>query len=245
MQEAGFPTVTSVFPARELALAGARGSVRHPSPSFTIPGAASETPGARRNEPITTTSNGRLAPESATGTCDNYQPVATLRGAPVEADGRRIARVLVGAALVALAVAAALLYGAGAHRNAQVAELRAKGVAVQATVSGCRGQLGGSGSNAAGYHCTGSFELGGRRFNETLPGAGFRRPGSPMVVVTVPGDPGLLATRAEVAAEQPDDGVFVLPSVLAAVAAAGTVIGLRRTRRRAQAPERLRARGGV
>jgi hypothetical protein len=132
----------------------------------------------------------------------------------VEVDARRVAQVFAGACLVALGVVAVVLFVAGANKNAQITRLRDQGVAVKVTVSGCTGEMGGSGTNLVGYDCTGSFRIGGRRYNEDLPGTSFRQPGTTLQAITVPGDPALLTTPRVIAGEHPSFRVFILPTVL-------------------------------
>lgn len=101
-------------------------------------------------------------------------------------------RTLLGIGATAV-VAAGVGLGIGAHRHAaDSAALRHHGVVVTATVTGCSALLGGSGSNAAGYRCTGVFRLDGRRWTEVLPGNALRVPGSRERVVALPGAPGVL-----------------------------------------------------
>lgn len=140
-----------------------------------------------------------------------------LRGASVAVDVRRVGRVLAAAALAALAVVVATLFWAGARHNSRITALREDGVAVTATVSQCRGLMGGSGSNAAGYECTGTFSLGGHRFDATLPDGALHARGSTVHLVTVPGDPTLVATPAGVRSERASDRVYVVPAVLLVV----------------------------
>ena len=89
------------------------------------------------------------------------EPVTTLRGASVNVDIRRVTHLVVGACLMALAAAVIILFVAGVQKNAQITRLHKQGVAVKVTVSGCIGLMGGSGSNIAGYDCTGAFTLAG------------------------------------------------------------------------------------
>lgn len=140
-----------------------------------------------------------------------------LRGASVAVDVRRVGRALAGTGLVALAVLVAFLFWAGVRHNSRISSLRSEGVAVTATVTQCRGLMGGSGSNAAGYECAGSFALGGRRYRATLPDGALHATGSRVAVISVPGDPTLLATPAAVASERPSASVFVAPAVLSLV----------------------------
>jgi hypothetical protein len=81
-------------------------------------------------------------------------------------------------------------------------------------VSGCRGLMGGSGSNLVGYQCTGTFTLDGHRYSEAIPGTSFHRPGAALRVVTVPGDPALVSTVRAVATERSSMRVFAIPTIL-------------------------------
>ena len=164
-------------------------------------------------------------------TVTSFEPVSTLRGAGVEVDACRAGRVAAGVCLAALAVSVIALFAAGVHKNAQITGLRTHGVQVKVTVTGCMGLLGGSGSNAAGYTCRGTYTMGGVRYDEVIPGDTLRPPGTTLRGVTVPGDPSLLSTARIVDAEHASWSVFVLPAILLTllVLVAGTLL-LRRIR---------------
>ena len=161
------------------------------------------------------------------------QPVTTLRGASVAVDARRAGQVVLGVVLAAMAVLAAVLLVAGIQRNARIERLRTSGVPVEVTTTGCRGLLGGSGSNAAGYVCTGTFTFDGRQHVATLPGSTLHTPGSTMRAVMDPSDPSYLASPASVATDQASAKVFILPGVLLLVVAG--VLGVVALRRRGRA----------
>lgn len=165
--------------------------------------------------------------------------VGALRGAPVgDVDGRRLVTVAVAFVALGLAVAAVALSVAGARKNAEISDLRQRGVPVVVTVTGCMGLLGGSGSNAAGYACRGTYTLDGRRHEAAIPGHVLRRPGATVAAVTLASDPGLVSTQALIATEHPTPKVFVLPAVLAAalVLLLGAVFTRRLRTRRAAFP---------
>lgn len=166
----------------------------------------------------------------AAPTSTGHGRVSTMRGAGVDVDVRLVGKVLGAAVLLALAVLTAVLLVAGIHHNDQATRLRRSGVPITMTVSGCQGLLGGSGSNAAGYQCNGTFTLHGHEYHELLPGNTLYPPGTPVRAVAVPGDPALVATAAAVAHERPSDRVYILPAVLFVilVAAAGTALVVRR-----------------
>jgi hypothetical protein len=148
-------------------------------------------------------------------------------------DARRLGRIVLGIGVLALAFVVVVLFVAGVQKNAQITRLQRDGVPVSVTVSGCLGLLGGSGSNAAGYSCKGTFTLEGHIYRETIPGNTLRTPGTTLRAVTVPDDPALVDTAGAVAREHASWRVFILPAVLLVVLALGVIAGvLRRGRSR-------------
>jgi hypothetical protein len=134
-------------------------------------------------------------------------------------DGRRAAQVVVGLILATLAVLGVLFVVVGINKNNQINELKGHGVPVTYVVSKCLGLLGGSGSNAAGYSCQGSYEIDGRRVFENLPGSSNHAPGDRVKAISVRSDPTLLSTPAILNTEQASASVFILPTVLLAACA--------------------------
>jgi Na+-transporting methylmalonyl-CoA/oxaloacetate decarboxylase gamma subunit len=141
------------------------------------------------------------------------QPVSRLRGASAAVDPRRAARVAVGLVLATLLVLTVVFALVGQHKNQQIDELRNHGVPVTYTVTTCRELLGGSGSNGAGFDCTGTYTLDGHRYVEALPGTAEHAPGATVSAVAVPSDPTLLSTAAIVRSEHASGSVYVLPAV--------------------------------
>jgi hypothetical protein len=140
--------------------------------------------------------------------------VATLRGAPVQVNARRAAVVASVVVLTALLGASVALFVSGARKNSQVNDLRDHGIAVEVTVTSCRGLLGGSGSNPVGYTCQGTYVVGDRRYRQTLPTDALYAAGAHVTLVAASDDPALLSTRALVAARRASWRVFLVPSVL-------------------------------
>jgi len=155
---------------------------------------------------------------------------AGLRGATVDVDASRIRRVVTVACLVGLAGIVGVLFAAGASKNAQINELRDHGVAVTVTVASCRGLLAGSGSNPAGYACTGSYQVNGRTYVASVPGDSLYAAGATVREVAAGTDPGLLASAPAVAAERASWRVFVVPMAL--LGALLTLVGVTVRRRR-------------
>lgn len=143
--------------------------------------------------------------------------VGQLRGAGVQVNSRRVGQVAIGIVLAVLAILAVVFTVARVHTNQQDDRLHNDGVPVTFTITGCMGLLGGSGSNAAGYSCHGTYALDGHRYSEQLPGDSFHRPGSTVAAIAVPGDAALVSPAAIVATEHSSAAVFVLPAILAIV----------------------------
>jgi hypothetical protein len=167
------------------------------------------------------------------GEAGGTEPLTRLRGAGVDIDVRRAGRVAVAVVLVALAALSGVLFTAGVDKNAQITALRTRGVPVTVTVSGCLGLLGGSGSNAAGYACQGTFTFDRHRYHDDIPGNSFERPGSTVHAITDPDDPTLLSTAALVATQRASWTVFLLPGSLLILFVLIGGVALRRGRRSA------------
>lgn len=134
-------------------------------------------------------------------------------------------------ALVALAVLTTVLFVAGFTRNAQQSSLAHHGVPVTVTVTSCLGEVAGSGSNIAGYACTGTYVVDGRRYTESIPGNTLLRSGSTIRGITVLGDPGLLSTPGAVATQKATWTVFIVPTILLIVLLAAVAIVMIRRKR--------------
>ena len=161
-----------------------------------------------------------------------------LRGARIEIDGARVGRALAAAVLAALAGFAVVFFVVGAHKNAQINELRRHGVSVELTVIKCQGLMGGSGSNLAGYSCTGTFGFDGRIFDEPIPGNAEYAPGTKLAAVTAANGSGLFAPIGVLVGERSSWRVFILPATLALASA--VLAGAWLLRRRKSRPRRER-----
>lgn len=174
------------------------------------------------------------------------ESIGVLRGAIAGGDTRRAARVGLGLVMLTLAGLAIGLIVGGIERNAHITDLHKHGVAVQVTVTGCRGLLGGSGSNFAGYSCQGTFLMNSHRYNEGIPGDALLVVGSKLKVTAVASDPGIIDTPAAVRAEHASLRVFLVPAMLLVVLGV-LIAGLRVRRRsgRAEVVGGLGARGAA
>jgi hypothetical protein len=121
---------------------------------------------------------------------------------------------VLGVCLIGLLVAAVVLLIAGVDKNSQATSLRQHGVRVNVKVTGCLGLLGGSGSNAAGYACTGTYVYHGHDFKQAIPGSSLLHSGQIVQGVIVPNDPNLLSTPQAVASQKASWKVFIVPAIL-------------------------------
>jgi hypothetical protein len=201
MRARSFSTVTRVLPERELAKRARQDFGSAPKPFHY-------------DRPMAT----------------SVEPVTILRGAHVDVDGRRVARGLITAFVVALAAVTIVLFAAAIHKNSQITSLRRHGVPIEVTVLRCSATLGGSGSNGGGYRCAGTFVLDGKRYRHTIPGDTLLAPGTTVRMITVKSDPGLITTVHQ--SEHTSWGPLILPTVLLVVLATLVAIIAVRSRRR-------------
>jgi hypothetical protein len=150
----------------------------------------------------------------------------------VQVDARRLAQVAIAIVLITLGALAIGFTVVGVHKNQQIDQLHTQGVPVTVTVTSCLGLLGGSGSNAAGYSCHGTYTLAGHTYNESLPGSAFHRPGATIDAVAVPGDPALVSPVAIADSQHSSASVYILPAVLGGVLVLLVVALVVRARRR-------------
>jgi hypothetical protein len=153
----------------------------------------------------------------------------------VSVDGRIAGRVAMVVGFVTVATVAVLLLVAGLQKNAQIDSLRAHGVPVEATVTGCVGLLGGSGSNGAGYACSASYTFDGRQYHENLPGSDNVATGSTVQAIVASDDPALFSTPSALATQHASARVFLVPAVLfGALVGIVMLVAVRRRRARLQ-----------
>lgn len=115
--------------------------------------------------------------------------------------------------------------------NARIDRLKNHGVAVEATVTSCVGNIGGSGSNAAGYTCHGTYRINGVRYEEVI--GSKSTPSNAGTRVAAVADPARLSTielASAVQASSSSPSVYVVPGLLALSLVVLTLLFLRRRR---------------
>jgi hypothetical protein len=93
---------------------------------------------------------------------------ASLRGPAVASIGRRFWLVVGVIALLTFAVAIVVSFLSASNDNARIERLKDHGIPVAIRVTNCYGNIGGSGSNGAGYTCHGRYRVDGVSFEETI-----------------------------------------------------------------------------
>jgi hypothetical protein len=119
--------------------------------------------------------------------------------------------------------------------NARIDRLKSDGVSVTVTVTSCVGNIGGSGSNAAGYTCRGSYRVDGTHYEEVIGSKTSQSSaGTTVRGVADPNRPSTVELASTVARSKSSGSVYVVPSVLALVFVVLTLALLRqgRVRRR-------------
>jgi hypothetical protein len=147
------------------------------------------------------------SPPSTTPSAD--VSVTSLRGADAVRIGRRFW--LVAGALVLLIVATVLVvsFVSAANDNARVTRMKNHGIPVVVTVSDCIGNLGGSGSNASSYTCTGVYVARATTYHEVI-GAmtAFDAPGAHVRAVADPSRPSTVELASAVASSKASNGAY-------------------------------------
>ena len=161
--------------------------------------------------------------------------VIALRGPTPASIGRNswlIAGVL---GLVVLAAFIVVSFISAINANSAIERMKTHGVPVAVTVGDCIGNIGGSGSNSAGFTCRGSYEVAGVAFHEVIGSMStFSKSGT---IVSGVADPNRHSTveLATAVRETSPSATAYIPSVVLAALLGALILLLRR---RARRPER-------
>jgi MYXO-CTERM domain-containing protein len=158
--------------------------------------------------------------------------VASLRGAQAQPIGRQFWLVMGTLVIAVLAVIVIVSFISAANDNARIDRLKSHGVSVVVTVTNCVGNIGGSGSNAAGYTCHGEYRVKGVMFHEVIGSkTTFSTTGTAVRGVADPAHPSTVELTSAVASSSASPSAYVVPSLLALLLVALTMILLRRRQR--------------
>ena len=155
----------------------------------------------------------------------------TLRGPDARSINGRFWFVT-GAFLLALfALVIIVSFVSATNDNARIERLKHHGVAVAVTVTSCVGNIGGSGSNSAGYTCHGSYRLNGVDYREIIGSKSTSSSaGTKVRAVADPARPSTIELASYVRASSSSASVYLVPSLLALSFVVLTLVFLRRRR---------------
>jgi hypothetical protein len=158
----------------------------------------------------------------------------TLRGPDARSISGRFWFVIGALALCVFALIIVVSFISATNDIARIERLKDHGVSVVVTVTSCVGNIGGSGSNAAGYTCRGSYRVHGVRYQEvigsktTLSSAGTQLRG-----IADPARPSTIELASSVAKSSSSLSAYVVPSLLTLFVVLGFALFRRRRSRRA------------
>jgi hypothetical protein len=153
----------------------------------------------------------------------------SLRGAQAQPIGHTFWRVVGTLVMVVFASIVTVSFISAANDNARIGRLKSHGVSVQVSVTGCVGNIGGSGSNAAGYTCRGSYRVDGVRYVEVIGSKStLSDPGSIVRGVADPQRPNTVELASAVASSSASSSAFLVPGLLTLLWVALAVVWLRR-----------------
>ena len=159
------------------------------------------------------------------------QEMTSLRGAEAQRIGRRFWYVTGTLLLCAFAVLIIVSFVSAFNDNARIDRLKSHGVSVVVTVTNCVGNIGGSGSNGAGYTCNGSYRVHGIRYQEIIGSkTTLSTEGTKVRGVADPNHPSTIELASAVAKSSSSASVYVVPSVLVLALVIIAIVILRRRR---------------
>jgi len=154
------------------------------------------------------------SPLSATPSSDDS--VASLRGPAAVGVGRRFWLVVGAMGLVIVAATLVVTFVSAANDNSRVSRLKDHGIAVVVSVDTCIGNLGGSGSNASSYTCTGTYVARATTYHEVIGAMSFfATPGTRERAVADPARPSTVELASAVSSSHASNGRFIVPGLLA------------------------------
>ena len=157
--------------------------------------------------------------------------VPSLRGPEAQRIGGRFWFATGALLLTAFAVVIIVSFISATNDNSRIHRLKTRGVSVVVTVTNCVGNIGGSGSNASGYTCHGSYLVKGANYQEVIGSKStLSSVGSKVQGIADPAHPSTIELASAVARSSTSPSVYVVPSVLALFFIALTLIFFRRLR---------------
>ena len=140
----------------------------------------------------------------------------SLRGPAPASIGRRTWLVVGATGLAIFAAVVVVSFLSASNDNARIERMKNHGIPVAITVTTCFGNIGGSGSNGAGYTCHGRYKVGDVTYEETIGSlSSFIPSGSVVRGVADPTHPGSVLPVSVVERSVASASVYVDPGLLA------------------------------
>jgi hypothetical protein len=172
------------------------------------------------------------APRTSTPDVPPGHRVASLRGAEAASLGRHFWLRAATVGLVVFAVAIALSFASTLNDHSRVDRMKADGVPVSVTIANCVGNMGGSGSNVAGYVCRGTYAIEGVKYNEIISSmTTFASPGARVSAIADPSQHGYVALASAIRHASSSSAAFVVLIILTVVLILLAALLFRLTRR--------------
>jgi len=138
-----------------------------------------------------------------------------IRGGGGVIDTRRLFRVVVGSAIVALAVLVTVLAVEAVHKNSRIDGLQRRGVPVDVTVTSCFGILSGTGITVTTFQCSGAFDLAGHSYHAVIAGSDINHQAGDVVqAVADPKHPTSISLASSLVNAHASWRPFIAPTVL-------------------------------
>ncbi len=142
--------------------------------------------------------------------------VVALRGPQAQRIDRRFWSVAGALLLAAFAAVVVVSFISAVNDNARIDRMKNHGISVVVTVTSCVGDIGGSGSNAAGYTCRGSYRVHGVHYEEVIASKStWSDTGTNVRGVADPSRPSTVELASAVATSSSSDSTYVIPGLLA------------------------------
>lgn len=136
----------------------------------------------------------------------------SLRGAQVASPSKKLPQWVLLCLAVLLVGTSIALFATAIGTSARVTRMKNQGIAVTATISYCRGNLGGSGSNEASYTCAASYHLLGHNYVSVVGGLShFMSSGTAVSVVADPEDHAAIETTTATQNVQNGSSLYFAP----------------------------------
>lgn len=157
---------------------------------------------------------------------------ATLRGPAGVKIQRRTWHFVSLVGLVIFGAALVVGYLSAANDNARVHRMKSQGIPVTIRVVDCIGNIGGSGSNSAGYTCRGSYQVQRTNYTEIIGSLNsFSAPGTKLPGVADPSRPSTVILASTVRTSTTSDAPYIPLGILTVIFLA-LVMGLLKSIRR-------------